>query len=43
MQQLFRDWNELEQRQFEGVSVMSKQLRPYIEAQRGHVATGRGR
>jgi flavin-dependent dehydrogenase len=35
MEQLFRDWNELEQRQFEGVSVMSKQLTPYIEAQRG--------
>lgn len=34
MQQLFRDWNAIEQRQFEGVSILPKQLRPYIEAQR---------
>lgn len=34
MQQLFRDWNELDQRHFEGVSVLPKQLTPYIEAQR---------
>jgi hypothetical protein len=34
MQQLFRDWNALDQRHFEGISVMSKQMRPYIEAQR---------
>jgi flavin-dependent dehydrogenase len=33
MQQLFRDWGALDQRQWEGVSVLSKQLRPYIDAQ----------
>jgi hypothetical protein len=42
MQQLFRDWNELEQRQFEGVSVFSKQLTPYIEAQRGLAKPAKG-
>jgi flavin-dependent dehydrogenase len=34
MQQLFRDWNALDQRHFEGVSILSNQLAPYIEAQR---------
>ncbi len=34
MQQLFRDWNALENRQFEGVSILSKQLTPYVQAQR---------
>jgi flavin-dependent dehydrogenase len=33
MQQLFRDWNALEQTPFEGVSVLPKQLAPYIAAQ----------
>ncbi len=33
MQQLFRDWNAIDQRQFEGVSVLSRDMRPYIEAQ----------
>jgi flavin-dependent dehydrogenase len=33
MQQLFRDWHALEQRQYEGVSVLPRQLRPYIQAQ----------
>jgi flavin-dependent dehydrogenase len=34
MQQLFRDWNAIDQRHFEGVSVLCRQLTPYIEAQR---------
>ena len=34
MQQLFRDWNALDQRQFEGVSILAKQFAPYIQAQR---------
>jgi flavin-dependent dehydrogenase len=34
MQQLFRDWNAIEQRHFEGVSILCRQLTPYIEAQR---------
>ena len=33
MQELFRDWNALERTPFEGVSVLPKQLTPYIEAQ----------
>jgi hypothetical protein len=33
MQELFRDWNALEQTPFEGVSVLPRQLRPYIQAQ----------
>jgi flavin-dependent dehydrogenase len=33
MQQLFRDWNALERTPFEGVSVLPKQLTPYIAAQ----------
>ena len=33
MQQLFRDWNAIEQTPFEGVSVLPKQLEPYIQAQ----------
>ena len=33
MQQLFRDWHALGQTQYEGVSVLSKQLEPYIWAQ----------
>lgn len=33
MQQLFRDWNSLEQTPFEGVSVLPSQLTPYIQAQ----------
>jgi flavin-dependent dehydrogenase len=42
MQQLFRDWNALEQRQFEGVSIFSKQLMPYIEAQRNLARAAEG-
>jgi flavin-dependent dehydrogenase len=34
MQQLFRDWHALENTQFEGVSVLPRQLAPYIQAQR---------
>jgi flavin-dependent dehydrogenase len=33
MQELFRDWHQIDQRQWEGVSVLSKQLAPYIAAQ----------
>ncbi len=33
MQQFFRDWHELDQTQWEGVSALSKQLTPYIRAQ----------
>jgi hypothetical protein len=33
MQQLFRDWHALDQTQYEGVSVLSKELEPYIWAQ----------
>ena len=33
MQRLFRDWNELDQRKWEGVSVLSKEFMPYINAQ----------
>jgi len=33
MQQLFRDWNAIEQTPFEGVSVLCNQLQPYISAQ----------
>jgi hypothetical protein len=33
MQQLFRDWHALDQTQYEGVSVLSKRLEPYIWAQ----------
>jgi flavin-dependent dehydrogenase len=33
MQTLFRDWHALDQRRFEGVSALSKQLTPYIRAQ----------
>ncbi len=35
MQELFRDWNDLERKQWEGVSVLSKELTPYINAQEG--------
>ena len=42
MQQLFRDWNALEQRQFEGVSILCRQLTPYIEAQRGMAQPAEG-
>ena len=34
MQQLFRDWHALDQTQYEGVSVLSKQLKPYIGRRR---------
>jgi hypothetical protein len=34
MQQLFRDWHALGNTAYEGVSVLSKQFVPYIEAQR---------
>lgn len=33
MQQLFRDWHALDQTQYEGVSVLSKPLTPYVWAQ----------
>ena len=33
MQQLFRDWNELDAREWEGVSLLSKEFEPYITAQ----------
>jgi hypothetical protein len=33
MQELFRDWNALENTPFEGVSVLPRQLVPYIQAQ----------
>jgi flavin-dependent dehydrogenase len=33
MQELFRDWHALDQTPYEGVSVLSKQLEPYIWAQ----------
>ncbi len=33
MQQLFRDWNAIEQTPFEGVSVLCNQLAPYVQAQ----------
>ena len=33
MQQLFRDWHALDQTQYEGVSVLSKELEPYVWAQ----------
>jgi flavin-dependent dehydrogenase len=33
IQELFRDWHELEPTQWEGVSVLSKELKPYIDAQ----------
>ena len=33
MQHLFRDWSQLDQTEWEGVSVLSKQLEPYIRAQ----------
>ena len=33
MQQLFKDWHALDQGQWEGVSVLSNELKPYIEAQ----------
>ncbi len=33
MQDLFRDWHELDQRPWEGVSSLSHQLTPYIQAQ----------
>ena len=33
MQELFRDWNAIENTPFEGVSVLRKQLAPYIQAQ----------
>jgi hypothetical protein len=33
MQELFRDWNALENTPFEGVSVLPRQLTPYIQAQ----------
>jgi len=33
MQVLFREWNALDSRQWEGVSVLSKDLTPYIRAQ----------
>jgi flavin-dependent dehydrogenase len=33
MQELFRDWHALERTQYEGVSVLSKQLEPYIWGQ----------
>jgi flavin-dependent dehydrogenase len=35
MQDLFKDWHGLDQNQWEGVSVLSNQLKPYIEAQEG--------
>jgi hypothetical protein len=33
MQELFRDWNAMENTPFEGVSVLPKTLKPYIQAQ----------
>ncbi len=33
MQQLFRDWHAIDDRKWEGVSTLSKQLTPYIRAQ----------
>jgi hypothetical protein len=33
MQELFRDWHALEPTRYEGVSVLPKQLEPYIWAQ----------
>jgi hypothetical protein len=33
MQELFRDWHAMERTQYEGVSVLSKQLEPYIWGQ----------
>lgn len=33
MQQLFRDWHALDETQYEGVSVLSKELEPYVWAQ----------
>jgi flavin-dependent dehydrogenase len=33
MQTLFREWHAIDQRRFEGVSALSKQLTPYIRAQ----------
>lgn len=35
IQELFRDWHALEPTRWEGVSVLSKELTPYIEAQEG--------
>ncbi len=37
LQPFYRDWNALDDRPFEGVSALSKQLEPYITAQ-GHLA-----
>jgi flavin-dependent dehydrogenase len=33
MQDLYRDWHQLDQRKFEGVSVLSTDFRPFIKAQ----------
>jgi flavin-dependent dehydrogenase len=33
MQRLFRDWHAIDQRHWEGVSVLSKEFAPYIRAQ----------
>ena len=42
MQELFRDWNALENTPFEGVSVLPRTLTPYIQAQAdmAHAAEG---
>ena len=37
LQPFYRDWNALDDRPFEGVSALSKELEPYITAQ-GHLA-----
>ncbi len=42
MQELFRDWNALENTPFEGVSVLPKQLVPYIQAQADMAHTAEG-
>jgi flavin-dependent dehydrogenase len=33
LQELFRDWHALEQTRWEGISILSQQFAPYIEAQ----------
>jgi hypothetical protein len=34
MQDLFRDWHQIDQRKFEGVSVLSKEFKPMVDRQR---------
>jgi flavin-dependent dehydrogenase len=34
MQDLYRDWHQIDQRKFEGVSVLSTDFKPFIKAQR---------